>query len=453
MNFAQRAFAYVMRKRGKTASLFLAVFTVGVFLICCFDILNASARLGRDIRTALGAAFYIRANAKASMGGNGETVVTENDVHITQKEIDEIMQMGKIRYCNPVNYGFAKSDAIQFIPGDQHTADNNMGKAKALRYSALAPDFVDETAVLAEGRHIREGDRAKILISQPLADANHISVGDSIPLTHARLGEDGGAYIDEIPVKSAYAQVQVCGIYRLDAPSDASMKPTAGLPENEIYASLDVLDRLQESETGIYTGEVDFYITDPAELENITGNVRGMQSIDWNTHFIRTNDFQYSKISDHLSSLGDLVRLLIVLVSVVSGGILNLLLAMRMHGRRREAGILLAVGISKWQVLAGFLLEVLWIAVVALALSYLASLGLAGYLGQKIFGGMQPNLLKEESLAAGVGSGPGMEDYLRLGGMEALLIYLCQFLVIAASVIASSFAIMRQKPKEILSRL
>ena len=42
----------------------------------------------------------------------GETEVKENHVHITQKEIDEIMQTGEIKYYNPINYGFATSTWI-----------------------------------------------------------------------------------------------------------------------------------------------------------------------------------------------------------------------------------------------------------------------------------------------------------------------------------------------------
>lgn len=182
---------YISRKKGRTVSLFLVVFVVAVFLISCFGVLNASERLSRDIRTSLGAAFYIRANTEVSMNENGETEVKENDIHISQKEIDEIMQAGEIKYSNPINYGFAKSDGIQFIPGDKHTKENNMGKVTALNFSALAPDFTDETVVLIEGKHITEADKGKILISEQLASANHLSVGDTLTLTHAKLGAFG----------------------------------------------------------------------------------------------------------------------------------------------------------------------------------------------------------------------------------------------------------------------
>ena len=452
MHFAKRAFLYVSRKKGKTLSLFLLIFIVSVFLISCFGILNASERLSKDIRTSLGAAFYIRAKTAVSVNENGETQVTGNSVHISQREIDEIMETGEIRYCNPINYGFAKSDAIQFIPGEKHTDESNMGKVTALRYSALAPDFVDGTALLIEGDPITETDRGKILLSEQLADANHLSVRDVVTLTHAKLGELDGAYIDEIPVKTAYVPVKVSGIYRRNI-EDTAIKPTAGVGENEIYASLDVLDELHESEAGTYTGEVDFYIADPAQLESITRNVQSLPSIDWRTHFIRTNDFSYSKITDALHSLGDLVKIMLIIVSIVSTAVLTLLLTMRIRGRMWEAGILLSIGISKKQILAQFLSEVLSVAVLALALSYIASLGIPRLLGLGLLGELKPNLLNEEALIAGVNSGIQIESYLKLNGAKISLIYLCQLAAVTVSTFVSSIHSMRLKPKEILSKI
>lgn len=452
MNGTQRAFAYLSRKKGKTVSLFIVIFTAAVFLVSCFGVLRASQGLEREIRTSIGAAFYIRANTEVLMHENGETEVKEQKAHITQKEIDQIMQKEQIKYCNPINYGFVKSDAIQFIPGEKHTEESNMGKVTALKYSALAFNFTDETAVLTDGKHITEEDQRKILISEQLADKNQLSVGDSILLTHAGFKEAGGAYIDEISVKTVYVQVEVSGIYHLNV-KDNSIKPTAGVAENEIYASLDVLDELHESEAGIFTGEVDFYIMDPAELVRITRDVQLMQEIDWTTHFIRTNEFQYLKIADQLYSLGSLAKILLVLVAIISTVILTLLLMMRMRSRMREAGILLAAGLSKRQIIAGFLLEVLIVTAIALVLSYFVSAGVTKLLEQRLLGGMRPNLLNDQTLMAETNPGAGSEHSQALQGAAIFFIYLGQWIVIMASTLLSLLMILRLKPKEILSKL
>lgn len=70
----------------------------------------------------------------------------------------------------------------------------------------------------------------------------------------------------------------------------------------------DILNGLQESEVGIYMGEIYFYITDLAKHANITSNVLRLYSVDWTIHFIRTNDLGYSKIVEQLFLLGDLVN-------------------------------------------------------------------------------------------------------------------------------------------------
>lgn len=452
MTSIQRTFTYITRKKGKTISLFLIIFIVALFLISCFDVLNASQKLSKDIRTSIGAAFYIRANTEMSVNANGETEIKENKIHITKKEIDAIMNTNEIKYCNPINYGFAKSDTIQFVKGDKHTDDNNMGKVTALRFSALATDFLDETAILIQGKHINESDNAKILISEKLASTNNISVGDSITLTHASLGEADGEYIDEIPIKTAYIQVEVSGIYKLNI-KDTPMKPTAGISENEIYASLDILDKLGESEIGIYTGEIDFYIADPAQLNNITQNVQLLQSIDWSTHFIRTNDLQYSKIAEQLFSLGNLVKILLILVSTVSAAVLTLLLTMQMRSRRQEAGILLSIGISKSQIITEFLLQILSVSIIALIFSYIVSFGITNLLAHNLFSGLQPKILNDETLISGFISDFQIENYLKLSGLKILLIYFCQLIVIMSSALVSSIIIMRLRPKEILSKI
>lgn len=447
MNFTQRALLYVSRKKGKTFGLFLLNFTVAFFLVSSFGVLNASKMLSRDIRTSFGAAFYIRAKTEISINDFGETEVREDGATITQNAIDDIMKTGGISCCNPINYGFAKSNDIRFIPGDRHTPESDMGSVIALSFSSLAPNFTDKTIELIAGNHITESDRGKILISEQLANANHLSVGDFVTLTHAKLGEIDGEYIDEIPVKTDFSRVEVAGIYRLNV-EDTAPKPTAGLLENGIYASLDVLNELKESEAGVYTGEVGFYITDPAELDGVIWRVRSLKSIDWTRHFIRTNDFQYSQISDELLTLGGLTKSLLVCVSAIGTAVLVLILTLCIRGRMREVEILLAAGVSKGEILAQFLIEVLFVTALALIFSHAASMCVLGLLERTLFGEL-PDLLNAKTLTAGATGG----SYMKLGGAKISLIYLCHMTAAAASTLISSAEITRLNPKEILSKM
>lgn len=452
MNFARRAFLYTLRKKGKTLSIFLLITIVSTFLISCLALLDASERLVTELRGSVGAAFYIRANKSVVTDENGGMMVAEQRIHITKEEIEQILECSNIAYCNPINYGYAKSRQIEFAPGEQDTPENNMGQVTALNYSALAVDFAEGLISLTEGRHITETDTGCILISQTVAAENNLSVGAKVVLESAELGISHSEYVDSWPYSREKAEVTVVGIYEVVS-ADARRLPTAEKRENRIFASLDVLKELKESEPSVYTGEVGFYLNDPIALEETVQKVRKLESMDWEKHFIRTNDLQYSKISDSLLSLGNFLELLFVCVSAVSAAILTLLLLLRNKGRMAEAGILLAIGIPKREVVMQLLLEILPIAIIAFMLSYAASFGISDCLGKHLFADMPHDLLNEGFLQTGLGSPIVPGDYISIRIGNVLFLCGCQLVAIAGSVLLSSFPVWRLKPREILTEI
>lgn len=234
---------------------------------------------------------------------------------------------------------------------------------------------------------------------------------------------------------------------------DEVLALAAGRQENRIYASIDVLTQLAASEPSVYTGEVGFYVTDPKTLDEIVSKVQQIEEIDWKTHFIRTNDFQYSKISDSLTSLGDLIKILLACVSIVSAAILTLILTLRIRGRIPEAGILLGAGIPKGEIIKQFLLEVLSVAATAFLFSYAASFGISHNLGNHLLADFQPNLINAAALQNGISDAVSIDSYLTLGIEKTLLIYGCQLIVVVLSVLLSSASILKLKPREILTKM
>lgn len=452
MDCKKRAGLYLLRKKGKAISIFLLIMVVSTFLISCFSLLTASEKLASDIRGALGAAFYLRASTGVVSDENGEMTVTENHIRITDNEIKRIQNCGNIAYYNPINYGYAKGEQLTFIHGEKHTEDNNMGAVTALRYSALETDFVDEVLALAAGRHITEADTNAVLISSEVAAVNGLSVGDKIVLSSSELGEADGEYIDVWSGERKETVVTIAGIYDI-LEADANVTATAGRQENRIYASIDVLTQLAASEPSVYTGEVGFYVTDPKTLDEIVSKVQQIEEIDWKTHFIRTNDFQYSKISDSLTSLGDLIKILLACVSIVSAAILTLILTLRIRGRIPEAGILLGAGIPKGEIIKQFLLEVLSVAATAFLFSYAAGFGISHNLGHHLLADFWPNLINAAALQNGMSDAVSIDSYLTLGIGKTLLIYGCQLIVVVLSVLLSSASILKLKPREILTKM
>lgn len=452
MDCKKRAGLYLLRKKGKAISIFLLIMVVSTFLISCFSLLTASEKLASDIRGALGAAFYLRASTGIVSDENGEMTVMENHIRITDNEIKRIQNCGNIAYYNPINYGYAKGEQLTFIHGEKHTEDNNMGAVTALRYSALETDFADEVLALAAGRHITEADTNAVLISSEVTAVNGLFVGDKIVLSSSELGEADGEYIDVWSGERKETVVTIVGIYDI-LEADANVTATAGRQENRIYASIDVLTQLAASEPSVYTGEVGFYVIDPKTLDEIVSKVRQIKEIDWKTHFIRTNDFQYSKISNSLTSSGNLIKILLACVSIVSAAILTLILTLRIRGRIPEAGILLGAGIPKGEIIKQFLLEVLSVAAAAFLFSYAAGFGISHNLGNHLLADFQPNLINAAALQNGMNDAVSIDSYLTLGIAKTLLIYGCQLIVVVLSVLLSSASILKLKPREILTKM
>ena len=452
MDYKRRAGLYLLRKKGKAISIFLLVTVVSTFLISCFALLNASENLASDIRKSIGAAFYVRASTGVVTDENGEMIVMENHIRITEEEIKQILACGDISYYNPINYGYAKGEQLTFIPGEKHTEENNMGQVTGLNFSALETAFTAKQLSLTEGKHITKSDNCSVLISSMLAAANNLSVGDKITLQSSELGEIEGNYIDVWSGKKHQVEATVVGIYDILVPN-GNVTATPGRQENHIYASLDVLTELGASEPSVYTGEVDFYVTDPDTLGGIISKVQQIAGIDWKTHFIRSNDFQYSQIADSLASLGDLIKILLACVSAVSPAVLTLILILRIRGRIQEAGVLLAIGTPKNEIIKQFLFEVLAVSIAAFLLSYAISLVVINQLGTILLADFNPNLITDAVLQNGISNAVGIGSYLDLGIGKTLLIYACQFVVVTITVILSSASILMLKPREILTTM
>ena len=121
---------------------------------------------------------------------------------------------------------------------------------------------------------------------------------------------------------------------------------------------------LQEQQEGVYEGEIACYIADPLELDALLERVKAVDSIDWENHILRENDFQYEQIAGQLQNLQNLAVALISIASAVSVAILMLILMIRIRGRIHEAGIYLSIGKSKLEIVGQFILEA-WMLLLA----------------------------------------------------------------------------------------
>lgn len=448
MHVYKRAALYLARKKGKAVILFALFFLVSLLLVIGVSILTGTRQVTKDLRSNIGAAFYVRPYEQF-IGDNGELTSLGTPV-VSQAAIDEVKEAAgnELKAYNTEHYGYAKGENLSFIPGTGHTEDNNMGKVTSVRTSELIEDFLNGDIVLTEGRHIQPGDKNKILISREIAEQNHLKIGDILNLTHADFSVENGVYVDAIKEKTAFTKAEIVGIYQIKNNSDDTLSPTAALSVNRIYADSQLLVNLEEQEQGIFEGEISFFIADPLHLEEIIKKVEAISSIDWKNHILVDKDFQYSKIAGQLYNIQKLVLTLIVIASVLSMVVLMLILTMRIRGRMQEAGILLAVGKTKTEIIGQFSVEAIILLLIGFLLVLILATPLSAALNHILFG----SLLSETPLGT-LQTGGRTVNYLHPNLLHVLILFGGELAAVILTVIMSSGAILSLKPKEILSKM
>ena len=426
----------------------LIFFLVSALLLICFSILHGTGQAARDLRSNIGAAFYIRPYVQMNLEdgalSEGATPV------IFERSIDEVIDaaQGQVKAYNTEHYGYAKSDQLHFLPGAGDNEAGNMGQVTAVRDSQLTDVFLNEEYTLLAGRHIRPEDENKILISVELAAENSLEAGDVITLTHAGLDRKDGDYIDTIPEKTVFAEVEIVGIFQCGKAADSADSPTAGKAANHIYSDSRLLVNLQEQQEGVFEGEIAFYIADPLELDTLLERVEAIDSIDWDNHILRENDFQYEQIAGQLQNLQNLAVALIASASALSIVILMLILMMRTRDRIHEAGIYLSVGKSRTEIIGQFTLEV-WVLLFAGFLpAFLLWLFCSDTMNGLLFGA-----LTRGTGTAALQTGGSTSNYLQPDLLCSSLLFAGELGAVLLTVLAAGGTILRLKPKEILTRM
>lgn len=385
MNTLRRAILYDTREIWKSLTLFLLFLLVTVFITLSFTVLGAVQTAAANLRETVGASFTLR-------GKPLELETDSNDyamkfAPISMQDIRQIADAPEIKAYNAQRTTSATADSFIYPSGMPS------GPISANTESAWNQNFTSGILTLAEGRHITEDDERVALVSRELAEENDLQVGDKL------------SFADPV------ATVEIIGIYE----SDSSMEFDA----DTIFTNL--------SADGRDIEHVDFFVTDPANLETVMAQIEG-------DYIIQANTAEYDAISTQLATIGRLTTVLIAAAIVVSTIVLLLILAMRIRRRIHEMGIFLAMGISKGHILAQFLVEAWTILLLAMIISCPIS-----YLATVQIGSVLQSMIGTVSVTISV--------------QELPVQYALETLVVTVGIIAAACPTMRLQPKEILSKL
>lgn len=477
MGIFKRAFLYVVRKRGKTVLLFAILLVMATFVLTGLSICKASEAAQLELRRSLGGKLDLFVDWENSPYVVREEVAEEYDeesgktasgyiaystVQLTPENIAAIRAVPGVKHVSARQENLAPFEELSLFPGTMGADPTYRHYTKALGVCGTEDDelFTAGTLTLTEGRHISGADSHVALISQDLAEKSGLSVGDSIT-AHSYNAEERAYTGREI-------RARIIGLFTPNAVEPfGETVTTYDKIQNRVFVDLQTSVEMDGGTVNYGFSGAEVTVEDPREMARVTADVKALPGIDWKAFAVEADSGTYESAAAPLSTLNELVRTLLAVIIAVSAVILALILTLWTKTRIHEIGVFLSVGIRKSAIIGQFLIEALLIAVLAFGFSYFASNAVAERIGNRL---LERGVGAEAEDGGGLAAAPAAvvadaDDRLRKplpaeNGIEVAvgadnLVQLCLigFAVILTAVSASSIAVMRLKPREILSKM
>lgn len=176
----------------------------------------------------------------------------------------------------------------------------------------------------------------------------------------------------------------------------------------------------------------------PKIVQDVLETIQNLPEIKDKTFTYSTDTENFDLISNPLSSIQTMVDTAVIVIAVTGAAIIVLLLVLWTRSRKKEAGILMAVGRSKLEIVLQFLTENILIAIPAVA----ASLGLTALLADKVGAYLVSQTARD---ITGLSVTIHSADIAAVYGIGALILIL--------AVLLAAVTVIRLKPREILSQM
>nr|WP_122012658.1 ABC transporter permease [Maliibacterium massiliense] len=452
MSLAKRALLYVRRNLRKSIVLFLILFSMFFFAITGLFVRTAADAAATQLRQNLPSFLKIETDRESAAAKA-----------VTQDTVDAVRQrLPGVTACNPMEVYFLET-GLRLTPGAHAGTQDVM--ARAPRFignadSGLNENFLYRTLEIIQGRAVTPQDRGVCVVSETLAQANHLALGDTITGTLP-------AEMTDKPESAGRAfSYEIIGIFAIQEDWPTSpLSPEQDFPQNFIFTDLSTAMDVQRAGSAAYGARyrlgASFILEDPRQLQPAARELTA--SSDMEGISVTVNDKAYRTSAAPLETLDSLTRTLVAVILVASALLLTLLLTLWVRDRKHEMGIYLSIGIRKRGVLLQLLLECVLIAAVAFTLAGAASGAASGAIGNAALGasaaqapttGQTPNPIAQQvnPVAEPAARTPA---YLqaRVGWGTLCTAAGAGMAIVALSVTLSAIPILRTKPKAILSSM
>ena len=451
MNVFKRSILYITRKKIKSIIMLFILFGIATAVLSGISIKKAANIARQDSNKDMANTFELQAN----FAGNFEGTIPENLIDKVSKvegvkNYDAAIQGAGLDLEN-VNYIKPEKNVVQY--NDDYKYEK-LFSVEAHKSSEYDIKFISKSLKLIDGRHIVATDKNKVLIHKALAEANNLKVGDTI-----KAKKSAGDFNASTLSKNDY-DLEIVGIFESSNTERVGHK--LEMPENLLITDVDTVKTLY----GYSDGNVKYtnatFNTD-TDVDKVTSKFKDIPT-DWNKYTIVKSEDTFLALSKSFDSLDKIINMVLIGAIIAGVIILSLVLAFWIQGRVHETGILLSIGVSKFNIISQYIIELLLISILAFGGSYFSSKVISQNIGNTIvaqagkqavqdvqsgFGGFSLGNDVNSSLATRTVD----EIDVKVEVEELIYVYVIGTVIIILSVMASSASIIRLKPKEILSKM
>ena len=369
MNFVKRAALSLWARKSRTLIMLATFLAISVMVLAGVLIDHATARAEQGVKRSVGAEVDLDMDLDKLASGNGSFQAPQIDA----ATVDKIGALPQVQ-----QYTYSIWDRA-ILAGGATLADGGppdpMGPGatvyQAVRDTSVLSDFRSGRFTLLAGAAITPADKDKkqVLIEERLAAKNHLKVGDKLTLT----GND----------EKTTAVFTVGGIYR-DPRAASEADPEYEIsPADMVYGTLGGFAALGSGSGGSPQVSKAAFILNDADAQNafkgaakqVAGSALDPFKLDVNTKAIQ-------QMTGPLGSIRTTATLAMWLMGIAGAAVLALVANLAVKQRRKEYGVLLAMGEKKTKLIWQQMLEIAAVAVLAVGLSSLIAPSLTQSAGQ-----------------------------------------------------------------------
>ena len=405
MTFISRAARYVLRKRVRTAVLFIVLTIITASMLSATAVSRAAQHEAGQIEKQAVGGFVLASNLQGSMlTPRGGGMVRPADVQ-------------RISKLSGVDSYIVGASVVKVPGGDDYDAEKeqqfgNTANVIGTNDSSKLNVFTSHTLGMVDGRHLKASDKHMSMVHEDLAKTNGLKVGDTLTLKANPYDADNELH------STATVKTTIVGIFKGD--SDRKVSSRAELTSNTVYTDLDTTSTLYQYKAGkeIYQ-DATFVLDKGVDVEKTMEAAKKLP-VDWNNYQITRNDQYTSSMLNAARGVRSMMLGALIGVTISAVIVLSLMLLLWMNDRRQEMGVLVSLGIGKPSLIAQYLTEMILIGLPSLALGWLCARGVAQWLGTSALRSVNASAAKELSSMGQVGG--DLESSMSVRTLDSLTV-------------------------------